>query len=116
MALCSKYRIRHSEFLEWDEVDRGKALAFAIEEGLRCQMCGTADWEWDENKHAYEPIAKLCHGCYLKDTASDDSKNLPGTSVVLEPYGSVSLEERQSRFEYERRTRIQENADLTKRR
>lgn len=106
LALCQKYAIRHSEFLDWDPEDRGKALAYAIEEGLRCQMCGTSDYEWEDNKFAYEPVAKLCRGCYLKDTAGDDSKNLPGTTIVLEAYGSVSVEERERRLAVERRTRF----------
>lgn len=101
-------------FLEWSPEDKAKALAFLIEEGQRCQMCGTAPWEWEENTYAYDPIAHLCRGCYLKDTAQEDSKNLPGTTIVLEPYGTVSLEEKQRRYEYERRTREDEKRDLTK--
>lgn len=92
-------------FLEWAPEDRAKAMAFAMEENTRCQMCGTATWEWDEDPHAYEPIAHLCKGCYLKDTAQEDSKNLPGTTIVLEPASAISAEERLRRVEYERRNR-----------
>jgi hypothetical protein len=98
----------------WDERDRGKALAYAIEEGSRCQMCGTASWEWEENPYAYEPVAQRCHGCYLKDTAQEDSKNLPGTTVVLVPTAAISPAERERRLEYERRSRRDEHADLTR--
>jgi hypothetical protein len=115
MALCQKYRIPHSVFLEWDEDDRAKALAFAIEEGQRCQMCGTAPWEWDENKYAYEPTAQLCKGCYLKDTAQEDSKNLPGTTVVLVPSSAITSEDRERRLELERRARRDELEDLRRR-
>ena len=50
--------------MEWDPEDRSKALAFLFEKGERCQMCGTAEWEWDENRHAYEPVLRTCWGCY----------------------------------------------------
>lgn len=100
--------------MEWTPEDRAKALAFAMEENSRCQMCGTADWEWDENPYAYEPIARRCQGCYLKDTAQEDSKNLPGTTIVLEPASAISMDERERRFEYERRTRQDELADLSR--
>lgn len=48
-------------------------------------MCGTADWEWAENQYAYEPQAKFCKGCYLKDITQETSDNLPGTTVALIP-------------------------------
>lgn len=91
-------------------------MAFIIEDSLRCQMCGTAEWEWEENQFAYEPIAHRCPGCYLKDTAQEDSKNLPGTTVVLERSDAIELEERERRYEFERRTRADELADLMGRR
>ena len=115
MALCKEYAIPHSTFLEWEPEDRAKALALLIEEGQRCQMCGTAGWEWEENPYAYEPIAHLCKGCYLKDTAQEDSKNLPGTTVVLEASSSISPETRAQRLEWEKRNAHDELIALKKR-
>lgn len=47
-------------------------------------MCGTAEWEWKENKHAYEPVSQFCQGCYIKHVSEDDNA-LPGTTVTLLP-------------------------------
>lgn len=78
-------------------------------------MCGTAPWEWEEDRYAYEPVAQRCHGCYLKDTAQEDSKNLPGTTVVLVPASSISPDDREIQLQRERRTRADELADLRRR-
>lgn len=94
----------------WSPEDRAKALALFVEESQRCQMCGTAGWEWEENAHAYEPIGKLCHGCYLKDTVQEDSKNLPGTTIVLEPTASITTDVREQRLRWERRLAQEEHA------
>lgn len=83
MSLCSEYGIPHSEFLSWDAEDRVKALAFALEKGERCTLCGTAPWEWEENKFAYTPQDHYCHGCYLKTVATEGQGRLPGTTVEL---------------------------------
>jgi len=88
---------------EWDPEDRAKALALFVEESQRCQMCGTAEWEWEENPHAYEPIGKMCHGCYLKDTVQEDSKNLPGTTIVLEASAAITPEMREHRMKWQRK-------------
>ena len=86
MSYCFERGIPHSEFLDWDPEDRAKALAFALEQAQRCQMCGTAPWEWEENRFAYTPIEELCTGCYQKSVFSETSnKPLPGTTVVLKP-------------------------------
>jgi len=62
-------------------------MAYQIEKSLRCDMCGTADWEWDEkqggSKFAYEPEPKFCLGCYKKHMASQDQNVPPGTTVTL---------------------------------
>ena len=52
-------------------------------------MCGTADWEWEENKRAYEPVEHFCHGCYLKNILGQDSSDVPGTTIELVPTGTV---------------------------
>lgn len=48
-------------------------------------MCGTASWEWEENKRAYDVQEKFCQGCYLKHISSDSQHALPGTTVELVP-------------------------------
>jgi hypothetical protein len=115
MHLCKEYQIRHGQFMEWPPEDRAKALAHLVEEGQRCSSCGTAAWEWEENPYAYEPIAQLCKGCYLKDTTQEDSKNLPGTTIVLEPTSAITPQERMRRLEWEKRLADEEIAEMKKR-
>lgn len=57
-----------------------------MEKAERCQMCGTAAWEWEEDRYAYEPAREVCIGCQKKDLLRDDhEKPPPGSSVVLIP-------------------------------
>lgn len=60
-------------------------MAWRLEEADRCQLCGTASWEWDENPHAYQPQEVWCKGCYLKDITTETKDNLPGTSIRMVP-------------------------------
>lgn len=64
-------------------------LAFRVEKGLRCQMCGTADWEWDPkqggNRFAYEPTMQTCMGCQAKEILQEEGDRHPGATVVLKP-------------------------------
>lgn len=87
MSYCFETGISHSEFLEWTPEDRAKILAFQLEKSLRCQMCGTAPWEWDEkqggSKYAYEPEHKFCKGCYIKNVSAQTEDTMPGTTVTL---------------------------------
>jgi superfamily II RNA helicase len=86
MSYCHEHAIPHSEFLEWDPEDRAKTLAFAMESAVRCQMCGTAPWEWEENKFAFTAVDEFCQGCYQKSMYSDtQGSSLPGTNVRLIP-------------------------------
>ncbi len=86
MSFCVEVGIPHSEFLEWDPADRAKVLAFLMEKGARCSQCGTAPWEWEENKFAYAAVEDFCQGCYQKSVFQDtESKSLPGTNVKLIP-------------------------------
>jgi hypothetical protein len=49
-------------------------------------LCGTAEWEWDPDtggsRFAYEPVEKVCPGCYAKHGQGSDQ---PGAYVTLEP-------------------------------
>jgi hypothetical protein len=86
MAYCHEHAIPHSEFLEWDPEDRAKVMAFALEQSVRCSLCGTAPWEWEENRFAYTALDDFCQGCYQKSVFSDrESSSLPGTNVRLVP-------------------------------
>lgn len=83
LSLCAEFHIPHSTFLSWSAEDRAKALAFQIEKGERCTLCGTAPWEWEDNKFAYEAGEHFCRGCYIKNVASEGQGRLPGTTVEL---------------------------------
>lgn len=86
MSYCYEKAIPHSVFLNWDPEDRAKVLAYQMEQSLRCSMCGTAGWEWEDNKFAYTPVEELCQGCYQKSRFQDtQAKPLPGTNVKLVP-------------------------------
>jgi hypothetical protein len=90
MSYCFEKGISHDEFLAWSNEARAKTLAYALEQASRCQLCGTAEWEWDENRFAYEPEEKFCHGCHLKAVASEGNNSLPGTTVELTPVTDLS--------------------------
>ena len=84
MSYCHDKGIPHSQFLSWLPEDRAKTLAYSLESAERCSLCGTAQWEWDEDPFAYEPSEKFCKGCYLRAAGQEDTKHsLPGTSVEL---------------------------------
>lgn len=80
--------------MEWSGEDRSKVLAYRMEEASKCSMCGTAKWEWDEDKYAYEPVQSFCKGCYLRDIASETEQTLPGVTVNMLPREQVSEEMR----------------------
>jgi hypothetical protein len=86
MSYCHDRGIPHSKFLEWEPEDRAKVLAYTLEYAGRCQLCGTAGWEWEENKFAFTAVEEFCQGCYQKQVFSDQQgSSLPGTNVKLIP-------------------------------
>lgn len=86
MGYCYEKGIPHSTFLEWDPEDRAKVLAYAMEQSSRCVSCGTAAWEWAENRFAYTPLDEHCPGCYQKSVFQESmGSSMPGTSVKLVP-------------------------------
>ena len=86
MAYCVDKGIPHSTFLEWDPEDRAKTMAHLMEQNERCVSCGTAPWEWEQDRFAYTAVDEFCHGCYQKAMFSDtQSRSLPGTNVRLVP-------------------------------
>jgi len=96
LGYCVDHGIPHSEWLEkWSPEDRSKVLAYMVEQADRCDMCGTAPYEWEENAYAYEAVDHFCKGCYLKSVYSDaESNSLPGTNVTLIPVTQGRLLER----------------------
>ena len=52
-------------------------------------MCGTADWEWEEDRHAYAPVDEFCMGCYLKDVHKESGDSRPGVTTGLIPTSST---------------------------
>ena len=49
-------------------------------------MCGTAEWEWTEDRFAYTAVRHTCFGCQQKELLRDDDMQpMPGTSIVLLP-------------------------------
>jgi len=59
--------------------------AYLMESAQRCQMCGTSQWEWDNDKFAYEGAINECRGCMIKDAAQEDVPSSAGRTVVLVP-------------------------------
>jgi hypothetical protein len=98
MSYCYEQGIPHSEFLEWLPEDRAKVIAFMVEKGTRCEMCGTAEWEWEADRRAYVPVEKFCMGCYLRHMAEEGGTTMPGTTFVMEPSHSIKSAKRISRM------------------
>lgn len=93
--------IPHDEFLEWDVSSRAKVLAYLLEQAESCQLCGTAGWEWEENRYAYDVQEVFCPGCYRKEVSVEGDK-LPGTRIELVPV-TKELRDRQYAAEQRRR-------------
>jgi len=86
MSYCHEKAIPHSVFLEWEPEDRAKVLAYIMESNERCTLCGTAGWEWKDNKFAFTAVEEFCPGCYMKAIFSEQQgSSLPGTNVKLVP-------------------------------
>jgi len=101
MSYCYEQGIPHSVFLGWSPEDKAKTLAFMMEKASRCEMCGTAQWEWDADKYAYEPVERFCMGCYLKGIADESAGQMMGTSIVMEPTRTVGAAQRHVRMRRE---------------
>jgi len=65
-----------------------------MEKAARCQMCGTADWEWEADRYAYEPAVRLCRGCEIKESVSDQTDKRPGQRVELAPASGIAAARR----------------------
>lgn len=85
MSYCADKGISHDEWLSWSPESRAKTIAYLMESGGTCQLCGTAPWEWEDDKFAYEPAETFCRGCYLKEVASEGAGSMAGTTIELVP-------------------------------
>lgn len=85
LSYCVEKGIPHDKFLDWDPSSRAKTLAYLMEQAERCQLCGTAPWEWKENQYAYDAEETFCKGCYVKEVSSEGEKRMPGTRIELVP-------------------------------
>ena len=85
-AYAYEHAIPWSEYLErWEAEDRAIVTAVSLERSERCVSCGTADWEWEVDPNAYEPVVHYCRGCALRETLQkdNDTPKGPGHSVRL---------------------------------
>lgn len=77
MTIAEHYRIRHSEFLEWDQLDRDKAIWWHVRKSETCAGCGTREVEWDPDQGgdrlAYGTDIRQCRGCAIKQAAEASS-------------------------------------------
>lgn len=94
MRFCNEHGMPHSQFLDWNPDDQAKALAMMFDDAQRCQLCGTADWEWEQDRHAYEPVLKTCLGCYYKEISREGQEIGPGVTVALEKPGTMASAQR----------------------
>lgn len=80
--------IPFKEYLRrWDNEDRARVQAVLAENALRCQMCGTADWEWVTDS-SFRAVESVCQGCAAKDrkrAGSETGGQIPGSSIRLVP-------------------------------
>lgn len=95
MSYCVEKGMPHDEWLSWSPESRAKHMAYILEDSESCQLCGTASWEWEENRFAYETQENFCQGCYMKEVAGEGRNTLPGTTINLVP---VTEETRLQRY------------------
>ena len=66
-------------------------MAFLLESAGKCQSCGTAGWEWEADRYAYETAVEQCWGCYLKEISHGDTEGMAGARVTLVPKDVAKL-------------------------
>jgi hypothetical protein len=93
--------IPHETFLDWEPESRAKVLAYLLEQADSCQLCGTAGWEWEENKYAYDVQEVFCPGCYRKEVSAEGDR-MPGSRIELVP---VTRELRDQQYKVHQRRR-----------
>ncbi len=100
LGYCYDHGIPWSRYLEeFSQEDRARVMAFATEKAERCQLCGTAEWEWLENKFAYHAAREVCFGCQQKDLLrEEETGQQPGVSITLIP-GPAPVPEKKRKAE-----------------
>jgi hypothetical protein len=86
LKVCHHYRLRHSEFLGWDQDDRDKAIWSVLRELETCAGCGTRPDEWEDDLDAFEAANELCRGCRALEIGREAYKDRSppaGVHVVL---------------------------------
>jgi hypothetical protein len=59
-----------------------------LEKAELCGLCGTADWQWDEDPEAFVAAAVVCRGCARREAKSEaegQGVKQHGSSVQLVP-------------------------------
>jgi hypothetical protein len=89
MEYCGPRGIPHSQFLDWRDSDRSKAIWWSVRQRAACPSCGTRAEEWDPAKggsrDAYRAELVECPGCVERERAQDapELKRQRGLSVSL---------------------------------
>lgn len=90
MAVAEKYRIPHSQLLDWSRPDREKAVWWHLRQAEACPSCGTRAEEWDPkrggDRNAYSAVLHRCRGCEVSGRTEDSEefkKAGRGVSVQL---------------------------------
>lgn len=84
---CVPLGIPHSKFLEWEEDDQDKAVAWTIENRSLCKRCGTKPHEWldEEGKEVvpppYEATDRRCLGCATLERHREEIPKEMKTSI-----------------------------------
>lgn len=93
--MCHHYRIPHSTFLGWSEMDQALAVAFGEHQRIvaveTCPTCGTRDCDWREDGHdltqpAWDVEVVECAGCRRRAAAYAelrDAGDTEGRAVVF---------------------------------
>ena len=93
MRVCAEYRMPHSEFLAWTQLDRDKAIWWHVRDRATCQSCGTRDEEWDEevggDRFAYAPAVGHCRGCEVKGQAQRELDGAPDGAYRVGSYATL---------------------------
>jgi len=86
LAYCVPLGIPHSKFLEWDELDQDKALAWTRERAKCCPGCGTRAEEWKRDRFAYVGQTRYCPGCEILEQERENVReDARGVTVHLTP-------------------------------
>lgn len=69
-------------------LDRSVVVAVALEEAQRCGLCGTANWQWEDDPEAFVAASVVCPGCARRDVATEEAGSAArqhGATVQLLP-------------------------------